>query len=155
MRLMETWRIQNTDELLPIVAAVLELVSKRCEGQRKDDAVVLALHGDLGSGKTTFMQVLARELGITETVVSPTFVVMKHYALPEPMHHMTDLYHLDAYRIEDAEEMKPLRFSELLTEPKVLIAIEWAEHIETLLPPHALHLSFVIDGDERVLTLTQ
>ncbi len=148
---METFVVQEVVELEAVAARVLE----RLKGaERENKAAVLALHGDLGSGKATFTQLLSRQLGVTEIVVSPTFVVMKHYELPEETEHFTNLYHLDAYRIESNDELRPLRFEALLAEPGALIVIEWAELIEALLPAYTLHLTFTQSGDERTLTIS-
>jgi tRNA threonylcarbamoyladenosine biosynthesis protein TsaE len=145
-----TWEITAETELEPIVEAV---VAACTAAQSEDGAIVLALHGDLGAGKTTFMQHLARTLGVTETVVSPTFVIMKHYQLTDTQS-FTDLYHLDAYRIEAEEEMAPLGFARLLAEPTALVAIEWAERVAQLLPPQTLHLTFTLVDTKRIITLT-
>lgn len=114
-------------------------------------ATVLALHGDLGAGKTTFVQTLARSLGVTETVTSPTFVIMKQYGTNSAQ--FTTLIHIDAYRIETDDEMRPLRFAELLAQPQTLICVEWAERIQTLLPKGTVHISLVLNQDEsRTIT---
>lgn len=146
----QTWEITAETELAPVVAVVLHHCASAAV---HDAAVVLALHGDLGAGKTTFMQHLAATLGVTELVVSPTFVIMKHYLLSgsDPF---TDLYHLDAYRIEDELELTPLGLTQLLSEPTALVAIEWAERIDSMLPTHTLHLSFEIHNEQRVISLT-
>ncbi len=151
---MKTWRIKEVDELEPIAKQLLADLTTGRSKKDGENAVVLALHGDLGSGKTTFVQILARVLGVSESVVSPTFVVMKHYELTEDSYGFTDFYHLDAYRIEDIDEMRPLRFSELVEKRDALVVIEWAERIAEVLPTSTAHLSFEIDGDERVLTLS-
>ncbi len=143
----ETHIISTEAELEPVAKRVVELVAE----QPPEAAAVLALHGDLGAGKTTFMQVLARTLGVTDTVVSPTFVVMKRYQTEHQR--FTQLAHLDAYRIEDVDEMRPLRFDELLQEKEVMIAIEWAKRIESLLPTTTLHLDMAIVGETRTITL--
>lgn len=123
-------------------------------------AHVLALHGNLGAGKTAFVQALARVLGITETVNSPTFVVMKQYAIPETKEHAQarvpydELIHIDAYRVDDIDEMRVLRFKDLLAQKESIICIEWAEHIASLLPPHTLHLNFALKGQERTITFS-
>ncbi len=148
---METFVVREIGELEVVAKQVLAVLESKLVA---DGPAVLALSGDLGSGKTTFMQVVARMLGVTEVVVSPTFVVMKHYVLPTENSVFTDLYHLDAYRIEDEDEMRPLGFSELLALPRALIAIEWAERIASLLPENTTKLSFHITGDTRTITLT-
>lgn len=95
---------------------------------------VLALHGDLGAGKTTFVQGLARGLGIQESVTSPTFAIL---AL-----HRGDgktLVHVDAYRIDGARALEDLMIDDFLVAPW-WAAIEWPEKVADWLPADALHL---------------
>ncbi|MFT5037119.1 MAG: tRNA threonylcarbamoyladenosine biosynthesis protein TsaE [Candidatus Azotimanducaceae bacterium] len=149
MQHMKEFKVNLESELLAIakeVILMLEEVTKR-----ENAAGVLALHGNLGAGKTTFMQMLAKELGVTEVVTSPTFVVMKKY---EAEHEVFEhLVHIDAYRIEDVDEMRPLRFEEELSRKGTMIGIEWAEKIEALLPSYTIHLRFEITGETRVITI--
>lgn len=115
-----------------------------------EKAVVIALHGDLGAGKTTFTQQLAAILGVTETVTSPTFVIMKAY---QTTHERFErLRHLDAYRIESAEELLLLGWSDWCAEPRTIICIEWAERVASLLPADTIHLTFATVGDVRQIT---
>jgi tRNA threonylcarbamoyladenosine biosynthesis protein TsaE len=145
---MKKFTVTDESELPAIAKEVIALLTSRGPAS---GAVVLALHGNLGAGKTTFMQVLASELGIIETVTSPTFVVMKKY---ETKHEVFEqLVHIDAYRIEDVDEMRPLRFEEELSKKGTIIGIEWAEKIESLLPPHTVHMHFEIKGQTRVITI--
>lgn len=102
----------------------------------------LALHGDLGVGKTTFVQGLARGLGVTEPVTSPTFRIYTVY------HGTRHLVHLDAYRIESPREMDNLLIEEFLISPWCL-AVEWPEIVAAWLPPGALHLDLGITADQR------
>lgn len=130
--------------------AVVETVVSKLREQPTDGAQVLALHGDLGAGKTTYMQFLGQSLGITEAITSPTFVVMKSYPLQEQSYET--LVHIDAYRIEDSAEMNPLHFDEILATPHTLVAIEWAEHIMDVLPLHTLHLTITDHGTHRTVS---
>ena len=98
----------------------------------KEQAKVIALSGDLGAGKTTLVQHLAKELGIFEVVTSPTFTIMKIY--PMNNQNFKRLVHIDAYRIESLEELRPLRLSEILADKENLVCIEWAERISPILP---------------------
>lgn len=107
-------------------------------------ATVIALHGELGAGKTSFVQYLARELGVAEYVTSPTFVVMRRYPLTAGAG-FTSLVHMDAYRIANADELRPLGFAELLADPGNLLCIEWAERIHDALPPGVYQVSFTTD----------
>ncbi len=118
-------------------------------------AKVVALHGELGAGKTTLVQAIAAELGITETVTSPTFTIMKHYDALTDDYTVLTLTHIDAYRVEDTKEMVVLGFAELLTTPGMLICIEWAENIEALLPRNYIDIKIeIIDpGGGRQVTI--
>jgi tRNA threonylcarbamoyladenosine biosynthesis protein TsaE len=107
--------------------------------------MTLALHGNLGVGKTTFVQGLARGLGLIEPVTSPTFNI---YTVHSPSVGGTTLVHLDAYRLENAKQIEELLVEDFLVSPWCL-AIEWPEKISTWLPPGALHLDLGISPDER------
>lgn len=130
---------------------VLKLVTNKPESR----ATVLALSGELGAGKTTFTQTLGKLLGIKETINSPTFVIMRGYNVPDADQAFTRLYHLDAYRIDSVDEMRPLGFVELLKDDSALFAIEWPERIAELLPPRTWQLTFTEAGDGRALTISQ
>src|SRR5688572_30693272 len=104
--------------------------------------VTLALHGNLGVGKTTFVQGLARGLGITESVTSPTFNIFTLHRGP------TNLLHLDAYRLETAQQVEDLLLADFMNSPWCL-AVEWPEKIADWLPPGTLHLELGIAPDER------
>lgn len=101
----------------------------------------LALHGDLGVGKTTFVQGLAAGFGIEDAVTSPTFNIFTLHRGP------TNLIHLDAYRIEDARQVEDLLLADFLESPWCL-AVEWPEKIADWLPANALHLDLGITADE-------
>jgi tRNA threonylcarbamoyladenosine biosynthesis protein TsaE len=104
---------------------------------------VLALHGNLGAGKTTFVQGLALGLGVTEAVTSPTFTLFN-------VHRGTRarLVHLDAYRLDGDAQLEALMLEDFLESPWVL-AVEWPERIAGWLPAEAWHLELAIDHEER------
>lgn len=102
----------------------------------------LALHGNLGVGKTTFVQGLARGLGIKDAVTSPTFNIFTLHRGP------TNLLHLDAYRLENARQVEDLLLADFMISPWCL-AVEWPDKIAEWLPPNALHLELGITADER------
>jgi tRNA threonylcarbamoyladenosine biosynthesis protein TsaE len=104
---------------------------------------VLALHGNLGAGKTTFTQGLARGLGIQESVTSPTFNIFTlHRGAGKTF------VHLDAYRLNGAASLDELMIDDFLIAPWWL-AIEWPENVADWLPADALHLDLGISADER------
>jgi tRNA threonylcarbamoyladenosine biosynthesis protein TsaE len=103
----------------------------------------LALHGDLGAGKTTFVQGLAHSFGIVEPVTSPTFTIFTLHRGPSYM-----LMHLDAYRLDDPRQGEALMLDDFLVSPWCL-AVEWPEKIAAWLPDNAFHLALGIADDGR------
>ncbi|WP_416730253.1 tRNA (adenosine(37)-N6)-threonylcarbamoyltransferase complex ATPase subunit type 1 TsaE [Fictibacillus sp. JL2B1089] len=101
---------------------------------------VLTLAGDLGAGKTTFTKGLAKGLGVTRTVNSPTFTIIKEYSGRLP------LYHMDVYRLEDSDE--DLGFEEYFSGEGVCV-VEWAVFIEDYLPEERLELVISHKGDDE------
>ncbi|MCR4311519.1 MAG: tRNA (adenosine(37)-N6)-threonylcarbamoyltransferase complex ATPase subunit type 1 TsaE [Candidatus Taylorbacteria bacterium] len=119
-----------------------------------DHATVVGLYGNLGSGKTTFVQALAKALGVETHVSSPTFLIMKSYKLSTFNFQL--LTHVDAYRLKGADELSNLRFDELLANPQNLILIEWADKVADLLPLDHIRLTFeFVDEKTRKLTLKE
>jgi tRNA threonylcarbamoyladenosine biosynthesis protein TsaE len=103
----------------------------------------LALHGDLGVGKTTFVQGLARGLGVTDPVTSPTFNIFTLYKGGA-----RTLVHMDAYRLESDRQIDALMLEDFLVSPWIL-AVEWPEKIAAWIPQNALHLDLGITPDRR------
>jgi len=109
----------------------------------------LALHGNLGAGKTTFVQGLARGFGLTEPVTSPTFNIYTVHHAPRAAGAVgRTLIHLDAYRLEGARQVEDLLLEDFLDSPWCL-AVEWPEKIAEWLPTGTLHLDLDITPDER------
>lgn len=130
-----------------------EIAHKVMLNPRKDRATVVGLKGDLGSGKTAFVKALAKELGISDIVLSPTFVIEKIYKLPagKPFRH---LIHIDAYRLESEHELLSIGWDEILAEPENLIVVEWPEKVKGLIPKNSMEIKFkFIDDKTREITL--
>lgn len=113
-------------------------------------ATVIGLSGDLGAGKTTLVQALAKELGITEMVTSPTFVIAKWYETN--VSSWKTLIHIDAYRIEDEDELIPLGWEDMINTPETLIVVEWPEKIRLSIPPHTIQYMITHTGESRHIT---
>ncbi len=104
---------------------------------------IVALLGDLGAGKTTLTQAIAKGMGITEDVTSPTFTLVQEYEGSVP------LFHFDVYRI-DAEQLAEIGFEEYFERGGVVL-IEWAERVMSLLPSEYLTLKITLSEDEAEL----
>ena len=102
---------------------------------------VLALHGDLGAGKTCLVQGLAAGLGVAEPITSPTFILIAEYAGRLP------LYHVDLYRTERPEEVRGLGLEDLLGGDGVTV-IEWGDKAEALLAIGSIRVSIHGVGDD-------
>lgn len=110
---------------------------------------VLALHGDLGSGKTTFVQGLAQELGIAQRIISPTFIIMRSYGIRNQELGIRNFYHIDLYRIESERDVEGLGLVELMGDPENMVVIEWPEKIENLLPDNRIDVFFEYLGEDK------
>ena len=103
---------------------------------------VLAFYGELGSGKTTFVQGLARGLGIKKRILSPTFVFVRQYFFKNMVFH-----HVDLYRIDGAIDARGLGLKDIFADPKAIVAIEWAEKIKEVLPQKRIDIFFEYLGE--------
>jgi len=113
------------------------------------DAATVALHGDLGVGKTTFVQGLAHGLGINAAITSPTFTIFTIHRGADA----STLVHLDAYRLENDRQMESLMLEDFLVSPYVL-AIEWPEKIAAWIPKNAWHFTLgIVDGQRHFARL--
>jgi tRNA threonylcarbamoyladenosine biosynthesis protein TsaE len=110
----------------------------------KKYATVVALQGELGAGKTTFAQGFARGLGIQEKVLSPTFVIVKEYAVPTRLasEKFTNLIHIDCYRLQNSRDLQELDWNELAANPRNIILLEWPTRVQDILPPDTIYLNF-------------
>lgn len=109
---------------------------------------IIALTGELGAGKTTFVQGFARGLGIKKKIISPTFVLIRQHQIPKTK---KALYHIDLYRLEDLRE---LGLKEIISDPNNIVLIEWAEKAKKYLPKNTIKVTLEIIGQtERKITV--
>ncbi len=133
--------IKNIEELANFANVFLNELQAN-----ETQSTIVALHGDLGAGKTAFVQEIGKILGVQETITSPTFTIMRQYDVGSEK--FDSLVHIDAYRLESENEIGPLKIAELLTKPRTLICIEWAERLGSVLGEQTIHLAFTINEDE-------
>ena len=112
--------------------------------------MVIALHGDLGAGKTTFVQGLGFALGLHRPVTSPTFTLSTEYPTPQ-----FKFVHMDLYRLSGPDDLLTIGFPEYV-ETGAVVAVEWPERAGDLIPPEALHVRLFLtdDPDTRVIEVT-
>ena len=107
------------------------------------DKKVVAFHGDMGAGKTTFIHAFCDELGVTDAVGSPTFSLINEYSYPEGI-----MYHIDLYRLNSAEEAQRAGVEDCLYSGDLCL-VEWPERIPELLPPDTLHIYLEVLGTDK------
>jgi len=135
---------EETQKIAEKIVSRSEILLRRTEGP-----IIFALFGELGSGKTTFVQGLARGLGIERRIISPTFIILRTYPLKDK-----NFYHVDLYRIESEKEIDGLGLEEILKSKKDIIAVEWAEKIQNILPDKRINIFFAnLGGDKRKITI--
>ncbi len=137
----------NLQELKAIAQGVLKEISAR---PPVEHATVLGLSGDLGAGKTAFTKKLAELLGVTETITSPTFILEKIYPLGANEYtgdRYDILVHIDAYRLDEAEDAHALGWKDLLKNPRALVLVEWPENIGIAMPSHTHAIAFSHAGE--------
>ncbi len=144
---------KNENETKKIAKNLAQKILKREIKER-----IIALVGDLGGGKTTFLKGFARGLGIRKKILSPTFVIMRRYKIPKrksfPKLEFDNFYHIDCYRLKKPKEILNLGFKKIIKSPKNIVAIEWAEKIKKLLPPEAIWLKFkIVDKKTREILI--
>jgi len=126
-------------------------------------AVVLALEGDLGGGKTTFAQGFAKGLGIRERITSPTFVIFKKFKVRYGrLHGSSDVpsfenfYHFDCYRLLGGEDILGLGFEDIASSSKNIILLEWAGRVKKVLPKGTIWLKFdFASKNKRTIVLSE
>jgi tRNA threonylcarbamoyladenosine biosynthesis protein TsaE len=130
-QLLATWEsgffLPDLDSLQAAARAMTEKLPESAN-------LTLALHGPMGAGKTSFVQALAREWGISGVVSSPTYNLLNVYRGPSRM-----LLHLDAWRLSPGDDLSVLMIDEIAREPWCL-AIEWPSHVPSLCDGETIHL---------------
>lgn len=109
---------------------------------RSKKAIILGLSGELGGGKTTFLQGFAKGLGVKEKILSPTFIIMRKFKIPKPGFEYKNFYHIDCYRLQKPKEILALGFKQIISNPQNIVAIEWADRIKKIIPRTAIQIKF-------------
>ena len=123
---------------------------------------VLALYGDLGSGKTTFTKYLVECLGFEARVQSPTFVIVRKYIsrkvgeIADEKSPITTVNHIDLYRLQSSDELEELDLQDLFTERNAITIVEWPEVAKDILPANTIWINFEsVDEDTKKISLEE
>lgn len=132
-----------------------EFLAGKIAGKKRREALVFSLEGDLGGGKTTFLQGFAKGLGLKQKVLSPTFLIMKRFGLKNPtIKQFSNFYHFDCYRIIKSKGILSLGFKAIISDPKNIVAIEWADRIKKIIPQNVIWISFeFVDQNKRKIKI--
>ena len=119
--------------------------------KKQKDALVVALSGDLGAGKTVFTQAIGKHLGIKHKITSPTFVIMKKYPIGKT-YGVKFLIHIDAYRLKNEKELLNLGWKEIINNKDHLVFIEWPENVLKVIPKDArfVYISHKENGHRKL-----
>lgn len=138
-------KVFHLKEIDSIAKEIVNKISLHEKGE--GSSLVLCLRGELGAGKTTLTKSIAKELEVKEDIVSPTFVIMKRYNISKD--NFENLFHVDAYRIENEEEILVLGWEEIIKNRKNLVLVEWPEKIEKYLPKKRIEIKLVQKSEEE------
>ncbi|MEA1965232.1 MAG: tRNA (adenosine(37)-N6)-threonylcarbamoyltransferase complex ATPase subunit type 1 TsaE [Candidatus Aerophobetes bacterium] len=117
-------------------------------GKKISRGSIIALTGELGSGKTTLIQGIGEGIGATSMIKSPSFTIIHEYPGPVP------LYHFDLYRLKDEQEIIPLGYEEYFYKREGIVVVEWAEKIKNFLPPEHLKINIqMLNLSKRKISL--
>jgi tRNA threonylcarbamoyladenosine biosynthesis protein TsaE len=123
-----------------------KLLGKKLAKQLKSGDI-LAFYGNLGSGKTTFIQGLALGLNIKRRIISPTFIIVRHYELEKG-----SFYHIDLYRTQNVNDLFSVGLDEIVSNNENIVTIEWAEKLGKLLPKkrYDLHFTYLDENTREI-----
>lgn len=111
------------------------------------NAFLIGLRGELGGGKTTFMQGFAKGLGAKDKVLSPTFVLVKKFKIPKGK--IKYLYHIDCYRLNNEKDLLDLGFKEMIPNPENIVVVEWADKIKKIMPKKSFWIIFEFISENK------
>jgi tRNA threonylcarbamoyladenosine biosynthesis protein TsaE len=133
--------IASTEELARAAKEFIAIIN----GKRS-----FAFNGQMGAGKTTFIKAICEQLGVEDTISSPTFSIVNEYLTTKG----DKVFHFDFYRIKSEQEAYDMGYEDYFYS-KAYCFVEWPEKIASLLPPNTINVSITLDGEKRIVTITE
>jgi len=147
---MQKYITKNFEETQKLGEDFAKEILRQAQDKTSTTAVVLVLQGDLGGGKTTFLQGFAKGLGIKEKVLSPTYIIYRKFKIKNNKY----FYHFDCYRINKPEEILELGWNDIISDPNNIVTVEWPEKTKKYIPKTAIKIKFkFIDNNTREIML--
>ncbi|OGY66112.1 MAG: tRNA (adenosine(37)-N6)-threonylcarbamoyltransferase complex ATPase subunit type 1 TsaE [Candidatus Harrisonbacteria bacterium RIFCSPLOWO2_01_FULL_40_28] len=131
---------------------IAQKIARKLLNEKREHAILIALQGELGAGKTTFVQSFLKACGVRRRITSPTFLIMRRYPLVHEYY--SDVYHLDLYRITFSRELDVFKLPAIFENRHNIILMEWADKIKDIVPDFA-HWIALLHGtheNERVIS---
>lgn len=133
---------KNSKETRKVAGELAQkLIKKKIE-----KALIIALEGELGAGKTTFIRGFSKALGVKEKVLSPTFVLIHRHKIKKSLtfhaSRFKNLYHIDAYRLNSGKDLLKLGIKEIFANPESIVLIEWADRVKKVIPKNSMWVYF-------------
>lgn len=129
---------KSARETQKVAAELAEKLVKR----KKSKSLVMALEGELGAGKTTFIKGFSKALGVREKVLSPTFVLIHKHKIHTQHSTFNTLYHIDAYRLKSEKDLLKLGIKEIFANPQNIVLLEWADRVKKAIPKESIWIYF-------------
>lgn len=128
-------------------------MAKKLLRKRLGKALVVALAGELGTGKTTFVSGFSKALGVNEKILSPTFVLIHKHKISYKSNWTNKsyrtLFHIDAYRLNSGKNLMKLGAKEIFADPESIVLIEWADRVKKAIPKTAIWIHFKHSGKNK------
>lgn len=133
---------KNAAETSSLGQALAREIIKRQKEGRAEQSVIVCLYGELGSGKTTFTQGFSKSFGLTQRFLSPTFIIVRRYNIPQTIR---PFYHVDLYRISSKKEIEEVGLPEIMSDNTAIIIIEWADRLGSFIPKIRIDIHFMVN----------
>lgn len=141
---------KNSKETQKVAAELAKKLIKK----KVNKALLIALEGELGGGKTTFVKGFSKTLGVKEKVLSPTFVLIHKHKIHTQHSTFNTLYHIDAYRLNSKKDLLKLGAKGIFANPENIVLIEWADRVKKIIPKNTIWIHFDhLDKEKRKITI--